>query len=62
MFPLNSLNRDNYLKRFHKRLHVEEWAEGLADRSGYAVRFLPFGREDEVLGSPTPRGIFTGTG
>ena len=35
-----------------------DWAEGIAGRFGYAVRFLPVGPVDEALGSPTQMGVF----
>jgi len=41
------------------RQEFRSWAEGLAARYGYAVRFLPVGPVDEVLGSPTQMGVFT---
>jgi 3' terminal RNA ribose 2'-O-methyltransferase Hen1 len=34
------------------------WANGVAERFGYAVRFLPVGPEDPQLGSPTQMGVF----
>jgi 3' terminal RNA ribose 2'-O-methyltransferase Hen1 len=35
------------------------WAEAVADRFGYAVRYLPVGPADEQLGAPTQMGVFT---
>jgi 3' terminal RNA ribose 2'-O-methyltransferase Hen1 len=35
------------------------WAEGVAGRFGFAVRFLPVGSEDAVVGPPTQMGVFT---
>jgi 3' terminal RNA ribose 2'-O-methyltransferase Hen1 len=35
------------------------WATGVADRTGYAARFLPVGTEDPVLGPPTQMAVFT---
>ncbi len=40
------------------RREFAEWAEGIAGRFGYAVRFQPIGPEDEALGPPTQMGIF----
>lgn len=40
------------------RQQFEEWAQGVAERFGYKVRFLPIGPEDAVVGSPTQMGIF----
>ena len=37
---------------FHK------WANGIAERFGYAVRFLPIGDDDPEVGSPTQMGVF----
>ena len=34
------------------RPEFREWAEGVAGRYGYGVRFLPVGPEDQVLGAP----------
>lgn len=35
------------------------WATAVADRHGYAVRFLPIGPEDPTLGAPTQMGVFS---
>ena len=43
------------------RTQFQEWANGVAQRFGYAVRFAPVGPEDEVVGAPTQMGIFTRT-
>ena len=40
------------------RQEFQDWAERVASRHGYSVRFLPVGPEDEKLGSPTQMGIF----
>ncbi len=40
------------------RREFEEWAEGIAGRFGYAVRFQPVGPEDEALGPPTQMAVF----
>jgi 3' terminal RNA ribose 2'-O-methyltransferase Hen1 len=37
------------------------WAEGVATRFGYTVRFQPLGPLDEALGAPTQMGVFTRT-
>jgi 3' terminal RNA ribose 2'-O-methyltransferase Hen1 len=34
------------------------WANGVAQRSGYRVRFLPVGTEDATLGPPTQMAVF----
>ena len=36
-----------------------DWANRMADRFGYAVRFLPVGPEDAQVGPPTQMGVFT---
>jgi 3' terminal RNA ribose 2'-O-methyltransferase Hen1 len=40
------------------RAQFRDWAEALAARFGYAVRFLPVGPEDPVAGAPTQMAIF----
>lgn len=40
------------------RREFREWAEGIAGRFGYSVRFLPVGPVDERLGPPTQMGVF----
>jgi len=35
------------------------WAEGVATRQGYTVRFEPIGPVDEALGAPTQMGVFS---
>ncbi len=40
------------------REEFQRWAEGIASRFGYAVRFLPVGEEDPEVGAPTQMGIF----
>ncbi len=40
------------------RQEFRDWAEGIAVRFGYTVRFLPVGPENEALGSPTQMGVF----
>jgi 3' terminal RNA ribose 2'-O-methyltransferase Hen1 len=41
------------------RAEFHAWANAIAERFGYAVRFLPVGPEDAIVGSPTQMGIFT---
>ncbi|MGA2011625.1 MAG: 3' terminal RNA ribose 2'-O-methyltransferase Hen1 [Solirubrobacteraceae bacterium] len=41
------------------RAEFAGWAERIAERYGYAVRFLPVGPEDGVVGSPTQMAIFS---
>jgi 3' terminal RNA ribose 2'-O-methyltransferase Hen1 len=40
------------------RAEFQSWAEGIANRFAYTVRFLPVGSEDAVVGSPTQMGVF----
>jgi 3' terminal RNA ribose 2'-O-methyltransferase Hen1 len=41
------------------REEFQSWAEAVANRFGYTVRFLSVGVEDPVVGAPTQMGIFT---
>jgi len=41
------------------RREFQAWAESVAERFGYSVRFLPVGAEDPSLGAPTQMGVFT---
>ncbi len=41
------------------RAEFQEWANGIAHRFGYRVRFAPVGPEDDTVGSPTQMGVFT---
>ena len=41
------------------REQFQTWAEGLAQRFGYAVIFRPVGNEDVGVGAPTQMGVFT---
>ena len=40
------------------RAEFQNWADGIAGRFGYAVRFQPIGPVDEAVGSPTQMGVF----
>jgi 3' terminal RNA ribose 2'-O-methyltransferase Hen1 len=40
------------------RVEFQDWAEGIAGRFGYTVRFQPIGPVDEAVGSPTQMAIF----
>lgn len=40
------------------RAQFQCWADAIAGRYGYKVRFLPVGPEDSVVGSPTQMGVF----
>jgi len=41
------------------REQFRSWAEAVAGRFGYAVRFLPVGPEDAEVGPPTQMAVFT---
>jgi 3' terminal RNA ribose 2'-O-methyltransferase Hen1 len=40
------------------RQEFQAWAQGIAERFGYAVRFLPVGPEHSEYGPPTQMGVF----
>jgi 3' terminal RNA ribose 2'-O-methyltransferase Hen1 len=40
------------------RQEFQQWAERVARRHAYAVRFLPVGPMDEAVGAPTQMGVF----
>lgn len=41
------------------RAEFRAWANGVATRFGYNMRFLPVGPEDSAVGAPTQMGVFT---
>ena len=41
------------------REQFQQWSSGIAERFGYAVRFLPVGEEDPQVGAPTQMGVFS---
>jgi 3' terminal RNA ribose 2'-O-methyltransferase Hen1 len=41
------------------RAQFEAWAQRVANRFGYGVRFQPIGPEDRNLGAPTQMGVFS---
>jgi 3' terminal RNA ribose 2'-O-methyltransferase Hen1 len=41
------------------RAELAEWADGVAGRHGYAVRYAGIGPEDPELGAPTQMAVFT---
>lgn len=41
------------------RQEFSQWAQAVAERFGYTVRFLPVGPEDPAVGPPTQMGVFT---
>ena len=40
------------------RQQFQEWAQAVAAKHKYTVRFLPIGPVNEAVGSPTQMGIF----
>src|SRR5437588_2866950 len=44
------------------RQEFQAWANGIAERFGYSVRFVPVGPEDAAIGPPTQMGIFERSG
>jgi 3' terminal RNA ribose 2'-O-methyltransferase Hen1 len=40
------------------RAEFAAWAQGVAGRQGYAVRYLPVGQDDPVVGPPTQMAVF----
>ena len=55
--PAKSLRHRDH--RFEwTRAEFETWARGVAERSGYAVRFQPVGPENPEVGPPTQMAVF----
>ena len=58
-----SLPAGRFRHRDHRfewtRAEFEAWANRVAERFGYAVRFAPIGPVDANIGAPTQMGIFT---
>ncbi len=44
------------------RAEFADWARTIAERFGYAVRFLPIGPDEPDVGSPTQMGVFISPG
>jgi 3' terminal RNA ribose 2'-O-methyltransferase Hen1 len=61
-----SLPAGEFRHRDHRfewtRAQFREWAQQIADRFGYTVRFTPIGPEDAAVGSPTQMAVFARTG
>jgi 3' terminal RNA ribose 2'-O-methyltransferase Hen1 len=56
--PENGLRHGDH--RFEwTRAEFRAWAEGVAERFGYGVRFSDVGKTDEKLGAPTQMGVFS---
>ena len=43
------------------RAELAAWAEGVGERHGYAVRYVPVGEDDPEVGPPTQMAVFTKT-
>jgi 3' terminal RNA ribose 2'-O-methyltransferase Hen1 len=41
------------------RAQFQDWTRGVGQRQGYAVRYLPVGRDDPEVGPPTQMAVFT---
>jgi 3' terminal RNA ribose 2'-O-methyltransferase Hen1 len=55
--PLGKLRHKDH--RFEWTRHeFRTWANSVAERFGYTVRFLPIGPEDATLGAPSQMGVF----
>jgi 3' terminal RNA ribose 2'-O-methyltransferase Hen1 len=58
-----TLPAGNFRHKDHRfewtRAEFQEWANSVAERFGYAVRFASVGPVDSEVGSPTQMGIFT---
>lgn len=58
-----SLPAGRFRHRDHRfewtREELQRWAEGVASRFGYTVRFLPVGEEDSRVGPPTQMAVFS---
>jgi 3' terminal RNA ribose 2'-O-methyltransferase Hen1 len=58
-----SLPAGRFRHRDHRfewtREQFEGWATGIAERFGYAVRFVPVGPVDAAVGAPSQMGVFT---
>jgi 3' terminal RNA ribose 2'-O-methyltransferase Hen1 len=58
-----SLPAGRFRHRDHRfewtRAELSQWAEGVAARHGYTVRYEPVGPVDEEVGSPTQMAVFT---
>ena len=56
-----SLPAGNFRHRDHRfewtRSQFQTWVTGVADRFGYAVRFMPVGPDDAEVGPPTQMGV-----
>src|SRR5947199_4949083 len=57
-----SLPAGRFRHRDHRfewtRAEFQRWAQGVAERFAYTVRFLPVGPEDAEVGPPTQMAVF----
>lgn len=57
-----NLPAGKFRHRYHRfewtRAEFQAWADRVAQKHGYMVRFLPIGPQDETAGSPTQMGVF----
>lgn len=57
-----SLPAGKFRHRDHRfewtRDEFRQWAEGICERFGYTVRYLPIGPEDATVGAPSQMGVF----
>lgn len=53
-------HRDHRFERTQAQFRA--WAEGVGERFGYGMRFLPVGPEDAEVGPPTQMAVFSRTG
>jgi len=55
--PAGKLRHEDH--RFEwTRQEFQTWAQGISDRNGYDVQFLPIGPDDPVVGPPTQMAVF----
>jgi hypothetical protein len=40
------------------RAEFRQWSDGVAERNGYTVRYVPIGQEDPEVGPPTQAAVF----
>ena len=50
-------HKDHRFEWSRKEFHA--WANGIADKFGYSINFVPIGPEDATVGSPTQMGVFS---
>lgn len=59
----DSLPAGKFRHRDHRfewnRAEFRNWSDGVANRHGYKIEFLPVGPEDDNVGAPTQMGVFS---